>query len=118
MARQHPRGLDDCPSVGAMPNIRTEDGVVHLLSLTNGDLGQPLCDEPTKRLPRRGSAHATEDGATCGDCHRRSIGTARAQLATAIGHALVAGVTAQEVAELIGLDRGSVRRMVGTAAGK
>jgi hypothetical protein len=101
-----------------MPNIRTEDGVVHLLSPTNGDLGQPLCDEPSKRLPRRGSAHATEDGATCGNCHRRSIGTARARLGTAIGHALEAGVTAQEVAELIGSDRDCVHRMTGTAAGE
>ncbi len=95
-----------------MKYIRTEDGVVHLLSLNNGDLGQPLCYEPSKRLPPRGSATATEDDATCGDCHRRSLDMVSAQLETAIRDALEAGMTVQEVAELTGYRRNSVRRVV------
>lgn len=73
-------------------HIRTEDGVVHLPSPSNGDVGQPLCYEPSNRLPLRGTAVATEDGATCGECHHRRVDEARAALRTATEEAVAAGV--------------------------
>lgn len=82
-----------------MRHIRTDDGVVHLPSPSNGDLGQPLCYEPSGRLPPRESAVGTADGATCRDCHRRRLEQARAALRTAIDEAVAAGVDVPEVAD-------------------
>lgn len=97
-----------------MMYIRTEDAVVHLLSQSNADLGQPLCYELSKRLPQRGSATATEDLPNCADCHRRALDEAGAQLEGAIRGALAAGLSEQEVTQPI---RHLLDRVSGTARG-
>jgi hypothetical protein len=84
------------PTVDGVRHIRTEDGVVHLPSPSNGDVGQPLCYEPSNRLPPRGTAVGTGAGATCAECHRRRVDEARAALRTAIDEAMAAGVDVPE----------------------
>lgn len=85
--------------MAAVKHIRTEDDVVHLPSPANGDVGQPLCYEPSRRLPPRGSAVATDDAATCPGCHHRRIEAARHRLDTAVSEAVAAGV---DVGDLVG----------------